>query len=140
MKLFELRKINGYHGTSSIKADIILKDGFDKSVGGSKSDHKMNGISFTIDQSIAEEHAEWAVEEFGGDPIILVIDLSNFNIAKGSIITKLWNEHGSLQAALDLVEKSYNGAELFDYEDESGTEELEVLIFDPKKIKTIHKI
>lgn len=140
MKLFELRKLNAYHGTSSIKAAIILKSGFDESLVGSKSGLKMSGISFTIDKTIAQEHAEWAVEKFGGEEAIIVIDLSNLNICPGSKITELWNNIGSLEKALLIAKESYDGAQLFDYEEESGTEELEVLIFDPMKIKTIHKL
>jgi|ERR1035437_9479628 hypothetical protein len=140
MKLFELHRAVAYHGTSSEKSDKILKSGFDMSMIGSKSGTKLSGVSLTIDKHNAREHAEWAVEKFGGSPVILAVNLSNLNIMPGTTITKLWKEHGSLDAALRIARKTVDGAELFDMEDESGTEELEILIFDPKKLKGIHEI
>lgn len=140
MKLFELQNSIVYHGTSSTKSDKILKSGFDMSKIGSKSGTKLSGVSLTVDKQIAEEHAEWAVEEFGGDPVILAVDLSSLKIMPGKKITALWNEHGSLDGALRIARKTFDGAELFDKEEESGLEEFEVLVFDPKKLRGIHEI
>lgn len=124
-----------YHGTNSEKADRILKTGFDLKRAGEKSGSKLPGVSVTVDREIANEHAQWAAEKFGGRPQVIQVDLSGLKIMSGSETMKRWTELGSLDKALRSARRIFDGAELFDEED--GVEELEILIFDPKKVRVI---
>lgn len=126
-----------YHGTSSIRLKEILKNGFDLKHVGEKADAKLSGISVTVDKTIAKEHAEWAVEKFGGEESILKIDLNGLKIMSGKEVHELWDKLGSLDAAIKIARKTFDAAELFDHDLEYGLEEFEILIFDPKKVKII---
>lgn len=133
--LIESSKI-AYHGTNSDRAEEIAKNGFDLKHVGEKSESKLSGVSVTINKEIAEEHADWAVSKFGGTPTILKIDLSGLKIMKGPEVTKLWDKLGNLDEALKVAKKTFDAAELFDFEAETG-EEFEILIFDPNKVKIV---
>lgn len=125
-----------YHGTNDVRAKDILKNGFNLEKVGEKSDSKMSGVSVTIDKEIAEEHADWAVSKFGGNPKIIKIDLSNLKIMPGKEVVKIWDKLNSLDAVLKIAKKTFDAAELFDFDSEIG-EEFEIVIFDPKKVKII---
>lgn len=135
--LIESAKIT-YHGTTSKRAEYILKHGFDLKHIGEKSNTKLSGVSVTINKDIATEHAEWAADNLGGEPEILKIDISHLKIMKGSEVEKIWKELGSLDNALKVARRTFDGAELFDLDAEVGLEEFEILIFDPKKVKIIN--
>lgn len=127
-----------YHGTNSIMANEILSKGFDLNKAGLKTGDKnaLIGVSTTINYNIAKEHAEWAVEEHGGDPVILMSRVSNLNLMSGKDfyqeLDKLRNVNKILENA---KKKKYDGVIMFDYDSEEGLEEFEINIFDPKKIK-----
>ena len=135
MLLFEISGKVAYHGTSSDRATKILDNGFSLDTLGEKTNDKISGVSMTIDRAIATEHAEYAAEEFGGDPVVLSVDISHLNIADGNKTFALWDKLGSLASALRHLRKQFDGAELF-YKDE-GIEEFEIIGVDPKKISKI---
>lgn len=122
-----------YHGTSLGRAQEIKKTGFSLKNAGEKSNSKLPGISVTVDRNIADEHADWAADKFKDEPSVLKVDLSGLRIMPGKETMKLWGELGSLEKAIAAAKAKFDGAELFDNED--GVEEMEILIFDPKKVK-----
>jgi len=126
-----------YHGTNSIMADDILKNGFDLSKRGLKSGNAnaLIGISTTIEYDIAKEHAEWAAEEHGGEPIILMANISNLNLMPGKDFFEELDTQRNVNKILNDAKKKYDGAIMFDYDTEEGLEEFEINIFEPKKLK-----
>jgi hypothetical protein len=126
-----------YHGTNSVMADKILSKAFDLKKSGLKSgdENALPGISTSIEYSIAQEHAEWAVEKYGGSPIVLMTFVSNLNLMPGN---EFFNELGKYKSAKKVLEKAktkYDGAIMFDYDSEEGLEEFEINIFEPNNLK-----
>lgn len=133
MLLAEIKNDVLYHGTSSKRATSILKNGFKLERGGEKSGDSMPGISLTPDLNIANEHAEWAAEEFNDDPVVLVVGAQDLNIMPGK---KLYDISEDVFEALKRCQQAgFDGAELFDSSREIGEEEFEVVVFDPQKLK-----
>lgn len=128
-----------YHGTTSERANKIRVGGFSLSKIGQKLEAPMPGISTSVESDVAEDHANIAAEKFGGEPEVLVIDGSRLRIAPGSLYFSMWDEHGSSEAALEMIKGSgeWDAAALFDMETGDGIEEYEVLIFNPSKIRII---
>jgi hypothetical protein len=121
-----------YHGTTLTAAEEIREKGFSSSLAGSKSGDALPGVSFTIDESIAQEHAEWAASKSGGVPALLVVDASRFRLYPGDDFYELWDETGSSATAIAQIKRSgdWDGVEMYSFELEQGYEELEVLVFD----------
>tara|TARA_B100000941_G_scaffold275083_1_gene236684 strand:+ start:998 stop:1459 length:462 start_codon:yes stop_codon:yes gene_type:complete len=121
-----------YHGTTLKAAEEIEKKGFNSSLAGSKSGDALPGVSFTVDENIAQDHAEWAASKSGGAPALLVTDSSRFRLYPGDDFYELWDETGSSAAAIAQIKRSgdWDGVEMYSFELEEGYEELEVLIFD----------
>lgn len=93
----------------------------------------MPGVSMTISQEIAIEHAEWAAEKFNASPSVIQVDVCNLKIMAGSELYDLAEDlNEALQACNAL---GYDGAELFDVKREIGEEEFEVLIFRSDKLQ-----
>ena len=126
-----------YHGTSELRATEILKHGFDESRAGEKSNHGKIGISTSISEQEALEHAEWAAEKFDDVPCVLVCyNVSGLNLASGKEFNRLCDELGSSKIAISQVKSDgFDGVELFDLETEEGLEELEVLLFNANSLK-----
>lgn len=126
-----------YHGTNSIMAKKILSKGFDISKSGLKSgqSNALTGVSTTIDYNIAKEHAEWAAEEQGGEPVILMTFVSNLNLMPGKEFYAELEKYGNAKKVLNKAKEKYDGVIMFDYETEEGLEEFEVNILFPEKLK-----
>ncbi len=124
-----------YHGTSEESGEQIEERGFDTLLVGKKSGDASNkGISFTVEEEIAVEHAIWAwakngkSSEYGG--ALVVMQVSDLNILPGKAFNNLWDELGSQPAAVDYaIANGYDAVEYFDFDSGDGIEELEVLIF-----------
>lgn len=131
-----------YHGTTLDAAKSIEANGFDVSLVGKKSGEKYNpGVSFTIDDNIASEHAIWgaAKQKFSNSPALVVISTRNLNIMKGTEFNALWNQYNSHPMAIeDALKRGYDGVEVWDEESGDGIEEMEVLIIKPKKLVVSH--
>jgi hypothetical protein len=126
-----------YHGTTADRAKEILARGFDISKGGEKSGAQLPGISASIEEEVAKDHAEWAGKKFGSTPAVVVIDGSNLNLASGKEFHKAWDKMGSFEEAIGWIksDKEFDGVEL--WSGEEGIEESEVLIFNVDKIKIV---
>lgn len=126
-----------YHGTTADRAKEILARGFDISKGGEKSGAQLPGISASIEEEVARDHAEWASKKFGTPPVVIKVDGSNLNLFSGKEFYRLWDEMGSFEEVIDRIrsDKGFDGVEL--WSGEEGIEESEVLIFNVDKIKII---
>jgi len=125
-----------YHGTTELAGEQIQSQGFDASLVGKKSgDEKNIGISFTIDQEIAADHAIWALKgNFETDAAIVVVQAGNMRIMNGTEFQNLW-DNSSYDAAINHAKnQGFDGVEYFDLETGNGIEEMEVLLFYPDKI------
>lgn len=131
-----------YHGTTLAAAESINTQGFDLSLVGSKSGESYNpGVSFTIDDNIASEHAIWGAAKgnFANAPAIVVVSTRNLTIMKGTEFNNLWNQSGSYNAAVEeALEQGYDGVEVWDENSGDGIEEMEVLIIKPREIVVSH--
>lgn len=127
-----------YHGTTKERASEILKNGFKINTGEKSGHNDFIGVSFSVEEGIAEEHARWASEKFDDTPVVIIISALNLNIANGAIIFgKLFDQYGFDKSLSKLKEEGYDAAELFDISREEGLEEMEIRIFNPDKIKII---
>ena len=126
-----------YHGTTADRADQILAGGFDLTKGGEKSGFPLPGISFSIDEEVATDHAKWASKKFNSPPAVIVINNSNLSLASGTYFNKLLDKVGSYEEAINLIRSDmrFDGVELWD--DEDGIEEYEVLVFNVDKIQIV---
>jgi len=128
-----------YHGTTLDAAKNIEANGFDVSLTGKKSGEIYNpGVSFTIDDNIASEHAIWgaAKGDFSNSPALIVISTRNLNIMKGTEFNQLWNQYNShIMAVEEALKLGFDGVEIWDEETGDGIEEMEVLIIKPKEIR-----
>lgn len=131
------RILDLYHGTTADRAKEILARGFDISKGGEKSGESLPGISFSIEEEVAKDHAEWASKKFGTPPAVIKVYGSNLNLFSGKEFYRLWDEMDSFEEAIDRIrsDKGFDGVEL--WSGEEGIEESEVLIFNVDKIKRI---
>jgi len=122
-----------YHGTTLERAKLILSSSFDLALAGSKTNAPLPAVSTSLNMDIAQEHAEWAVKKFGGEPAVLIIDPSNLNILSGSRFLAM----GDFMKAVQRIKRTgrYDAAEVFDVDEGDGIEEMEVLIFNLKKIR-----
>ena len=131
-----------YHGTTIEAAKNIENHGFDLSLVGKKSGDKKNpGVSFTIDDNIASEHAIWGAAKgnFAKGPAIIVISTNNLRIMKGTQFNELWNQYNSHSVAVeDALRQGYDGVEVWDEDTGDGIEEMEVLIIRPREIVVSH--
>ena len=121
-----------FHGTTLENARAIIRFGFSPKLAGTKSGAGLKGVSTSLIEEIAQEHAEWAVEKFGGKPAILSINLTHLNIMSG----KDFLSAGSFEAGCQqAIEQGFDATEVFDTETGDGIEEMEILIFAFQKIK-----
>ena len=130
-----------YHGTTEPAAEAIKQSGFNISLVGTKSGDKSNpGVSFTIDNDLAAEHALWALYgDFEKGAALVVVSTLGLNLMNGSEYNRLWDELGDAQKAVDSArEQGYDGVEYFDLETGNGIEEMEVLLLNPITIKVSH--
>ena len=131
-----------YHGTTLDAAKIIQNNGFDLNLVGKKSGDKTNpGVSFTIDDNIASEHAIWgsAKGDFSKSPALIVVSTRNLIIMKGTEFNRLWNQSGSYNVAVEeALRQGYDGVEIWDEDTGDGIEEMEVLIIKPREIVVSH--
>ena len=133
-----------YHGTHTKAAEEIQLSGFDSSLVGKKSGDQENpGISFSIHDDIAVDHALWAAFKTGDieEGAIVVVDAKNLKILNGTAFNKMWNDSGSrtmLPAVNRAKAEGYDAVELFDLETGDGIEEMEVLIINLPSIKISH--
>ena len=128
-----------YHGTTLNAAKNIEANGFNLSLVGTKSGDMDNpGVSFTIDDNIAAEHAIWgaAKGDFSNFPALILVSTRNLNIMKGTQFNGLWNQYNSHQLAIEeALKQGYDGVEVWDEDTGDGIEEMEVLIIKPKEIR-----
>ena len=125
-----------YHGTSKIRSDEIISNGFSLSNQGEKSGlGSVNGISLTSDFDIAQEHSDWASEKFNDEGSVLIIKSETLKILSGSKFASL---NSDFEKAFKLYEKGLiDGIELCDYETGDGCEEFEVFIFNTNKLNNL---
>jgi hypothetical protein len=125
-----------YHGTTIQRYNQIKKRGFDTEMQGEKSGYgSVLGISLTANYEIAKEHAEWAVEKFGGEEYVITVNSNNLKIMNGSNFAEIDNDY---KKAYSLYEKGLiDGVELCDMETGDGCEEFEIFIFNVKKLNQL---
>jgi len=125
-----------YHGTTLERYNKIKTNGFSIEAEGEKSGYGSTlGISLTSNYEIAKEHAEWAVEKFGGDEYIISINSNNLKIMNGSNFAEIDSDY---KKAYSLYQKGLiDGVELCDKETGDGCEEFEIFIFNVKKLNQI---
>lgn len=131
-----------YHGTTLGAAQKIQDNGFDLSMVGKKSGDKTNpGVSFTIDDNIASEHAIWGASkgDFSNSPALIVISTRNLRIMKGTEFNRMWNQFGSYNDAVkEALKLDYDAVEVWDEDTGDGIEEMEVLVIKPREIVVSH--
>jgi len=125
-----------YHGTTIQRYNLIKKRGFDTEMQGEKSGYGSTlGVSLTANYEIAKEHAEWAVEKFGGEEYVITVNSNNLKIMNGSNFAEIDNDY---EKAYSLYEKGLiDGVELCDMETGDACEEFEIFIFNVKKLNQI---
>jgi len=127
-----------YHGTTLNAARNIEANGFNLSLVGTKSGDLDNpGVSFTIDDNIATEHAIWgaAKGDFSNSPAIIVVSTRNLHVMNGTEFNALWDQYDNHGMAVEeALKQGYDGVEVWDEETGNGIEEMEVLIIKPKEI------
>jgi hypothetical protein len=125
-----------YHGTTLERYNKIKTNGFSTEVQGEKSGYgSVLGVSLTSNYEIAKEHAEWAVEKFGGDEYIITINSNNLKIMSGRDFAIINNDY---QEAYRLYKNGLiDGVELCDTETGDGCEEFEIFIFNIKKLNQL---
>lgn len=122
-----------YHGTTRDRFDNILKKGFSIEKEGEKSGYgSVLGVSLTNNREIAKEHAEWAVNKFGGEEYIITINAKSLKILSGGDFSKIGNDYN--KAFILYKNGLIDGVELCDWETGDGCEEFEVFVFNINKL------
>lgn len=125
-----------YHGTIKDRFEKILKNGFQIEKQGEKSNYgSILGISMTNQIKIAEEHAEWAVEEFGGEEYIISINAKSLKILSGDDFAYIGNDYN--KAFILYKSGLIDGVELCDAKTGDGCEEFEIFIFNINKLNQL---
>jgi len=131
-----------YHGTTLEAATSIESSGFDLSLVGKKSGDGNNpGVSFTVDDNIAVEHAIWGAAKgnFSNSPALIVVSIRGLSIMKGTEFNALWDQYNSHAMAIEeALKQGYDGVEYWDENSGNGIEEMEVLIVKPKELVVSH--
>jgi hypothetical protein len=125
-----------YHGTTRDRFDSIVKNGFSIDKEGEKSGYgSVLGVSLTSNREIAKEHAEWAVEKFGGEEYIITINSKSLKILSGGDFARIDNNYNK---AFILYENGLiDGVELCDTKTGDGCEEFEVFVFNIDKLNQL---
>lgn len=125
-----------YHGTTKDRFEKITKRGFSIGKEGEKSGYgSVLGISMTANLEIAQEHAEWAVEKFGGDEYIITINSKSLKILSGNEFSRIGNNYN--KAFILYSNGLIDGVELCDVETGDGCEEFEVFVFNTNKLNNL---
>lgn len=125
-----------YHGTTMDRFNNISKNGFSIEKQGEKSGYGSGlGVSLAADYEIAKEHAEWAVEKFGGEEYIITINSKSLKILSGRDFTKINNDYN--KAFILYKNGLIDGVELCDMETGDNCEEFEVFVFNINKLNQL---